>query len=270
MRENTKRKAKWLKFRKEGQARNAFLALDPNDPAIRELAESMAVRQLHPIWCDPEGYVITGHRRAVAGQQLDLEVDVCITDEALTLAEIGLIRWQENEDRSNLTDYERFLSLKDLRDHHSKMPQKEFAALVNRSESLLSRWLSPSRIIPAALEAFKAGAIGITDCYTLSKCGDDLQAQHDLLATRLTPGSTRDQLEEHRKRRRHQNVQSVKVDRLKCALPGGLNVLVSGGSVTLQEFIDALMAAVKEAKSALKDNQDAKSFAAMMANRARA
>jgi ParB/RepB/Spo0J family partition protein len=268
MREITRRKARLLKLRKERQARNAFLEIDPRkDADLRALGESMQVRQLHPIWVDPDLYVITGHRRTLAGQMLDLDVDVIITDEKLSLAEIRLIQAQENLCRVDLTPYERWLLFKDLQELHPDKPLKELAAELKMDQSLLTRWLSPAKLIPAAMELFKAGNLKITEAYALSKCEDE-RAQHDLLAAKAN-GATRDQLEETRKRKRPGTVQT-KVDKLKCPLPGGLSVLVSGASVTLQEFIDALLLAVKEAKAALKDNQDAKAFAAVMANRAKA
>src|SRR5689334_7725138 len=97
MREFCRKMARLLKIRKEGQARNAFQEIDARkDADLRALAESMRVRQLHPIWCDPGLWVIAGHRRTLAGQLLDLEVDVCITDEDLSFAEIRLIQAQEN------------------------------------------------------------------------------------------------------------------------------------------------------------------------------
>jgi ParB-like chromosome segregation protein Spo0J len=274
-----RRKANLFKLRKEGQARNAFLEIDPRkDADLRSLGESMRVRQLHPIWVDADLYVITGHRRTLAGQMLDLEVDVVITDEVLTLADIRLIQAPENLLRVDLTPYEKWLLFKDLQELHPGKSQKELAALVNIDQSLLTRWLSPSKLIPAALELFKAGNLGISEAYALSKCQDE-RAQHDLLAAKVN-GATRDELEAARKRQGNGTVPTVrrtrkrkrgaKLMRVVCPLASGLTVAVSAAAVSLQDVIDGLGEAVDLAKRALSEGLNAKEWTKAMQRKAKA
>jgi ParB family chromosome partitioning protein len=60
----------------------------------------------------------------------------------------------------------------------------------------------------------------------------------------------------------------VKVNRLKCILPSGVQIVVSGKSVSLDQSIEALTEAIREMKRAKEQGFTSKTFAAAMKDRA--
>src|SRR5438105_482336 len=88
-------KVAWLKARKRGQARKCFVEAED-----RALGESVAVRQINPIWCDTEGYILVGERRWRGAKLVGLdELDAWVTDEDLSESEIQAIQLVENLQR---------------------------------------------------------------------------------------------------------------------------------------------------------------------------
>ncbi len=83
-------------------------------------------------------------------------------------------------------------------------------------------------------------------------------------------GSSRDSIEAARRKTRSGGTPAVKVARVKCPLPNGINVVVSGEGVSLDESIEALGEAIKEMKRARDLGYTAKTFAAAMRDRAKA
>ena len=106
-------------------------------------------------------------------------------------------------------------------------------------------------------EALEAGQIGITACYEISRAPQDQQAE--LLRLKLA-GMSRDALADRVRRQKQQSVPQVRVKRITCALPSGVNVVISGQEVSLDELIDALAEAQKEARKAREQGLDADSW----------
>jgi ParB family transcriptional regulator, chromosome partitioning protein len=259
MRQITRRKAAWFKARKQGQARKEFLEAD-----LRQLGESLKARQLHPVWADLEGYLLTGERRVRGALLVGLdELDCVLTDENLTETEIRLIQAEENFHRAELRPAERLEACRELLALNPNWLAKDLAKHLKVDPSMVTRIMSPLKCLPAVQEAFAAGALGFSDTYAISRASN--AEQLEMLQEKLG-GASRDTLA---KRVRRKKPNEVKVSRIKCELPGGITVVVSGKEISLEDFVDALLLAVKEAKAALKDKQDAKAFAAVMANRAK-
>lgn len=247
----------------KAQARKQF-----NDTELRLLGESLKVRQLQPVACDPEGVLLWGERRWRAAKLVGLkELDCIVTDEPLTESEVRLIQLTENIHRADLLPHEKWLACKELMELNPGWQQKDLAAHLYLDASMVTRILSPSRCIPAVQEAFIAGRLGISDCYAISKVSE--KEQHEMLAAKFS-GATRDQLEQTRQRKRSGTVPSARVNRVRVPLASGLSVMVAGESVSLEEFIDALGEAQKQAKAALKDNLDAKTWQQVMQRKAMA
>jgi hypothetical protein len=59
------------------------------------------------------------------------------------------------------------------------------------------------------------------------------------------------------------------MDRVKCELGGGVTVIVAGNDLGLDEVIDALRIAQKEALKGHDQNLDVKTWSAVMRDRAR-
>jgi len=81
-------------------------------------------------------------------------------------------------------------------------------------------------------------------------------------------GASRDAIEQAGRKKRA-GAPSVKASKVKCFLPSGVQVVVSGNGVSLDESIEALNEAIKEMKRARELGYTAKTFAAAMKDKAR-
>jgi len=71
------------------------------------------------------------------------------------------------------------------------------------------------------------------------------------------------------RRKRNGEQATVRVQRVKCALPSGITVVVSGEGVSLDESIEALTETIKEMKRARDLGYTAKTFAAAMKDKSK-
>lgn len=263
MREFTRKKVAWLKARKQGQVRKEFV-----ESELRQLGESLKAWQIHPVWCDTEGYLIVGERRWRAAKLVGLEeLDACVTDENLLPDDIDAIPGQENLLRSDLKPIEKLRLFQVFLARNPTWQAKELAEHLKQDASTICKFLSVEKCIPSVKEAFASGAIGVTDCYAMSRASE--QEQAEMLADKLG-GATRDALEGRVRRKRSANTPAVRTSRVRCPLTSGVTVMVSGASVSLEEFIEALGEARKQAKRALNEKLDVKTWQAVMADKAKA
>jgi ParB family transcriptional regulator, chromosome partitioning protein len=171
-----------------------------------------------------------------------------------------LMQFAENEQRENLSDPQRWKTVEELRRLYPKWLAKDIAEALNKEPSWVTRYLSPSKCLPAVQEAFTAGRLGISDCYAISKVSE--REQHELLALKLD-GATRDDLEVAAKRmkrprsRRNRGTIRRCWNRIKCPLPYA-TVIVSGNAIELDGSIEAALAAAEEMKRARDEGLDAK------------
>ena len=234
----------------------------------RQLGESMkALGQLQPVGAKPDGTLLWGHRRLRAALLVGLkDLQVIITDRQLSDTEIRLIQLTENLHRSDLTAYEKWLACAELMCMSPKWQLKDLAEHLHLDPSMLTRLLSPSRCIEAVQNALWEGQIGISDCYATSKLPEKEQAA--LLAMKLS-GASRDAIEHAVRKTRSGGQAAVRVQKVKCILPSGVSVVVSGKGVSLDESIEALGEAIKEMKRARELGYTAKTFAAAMKDKAK-
>jgi len=144
---------------------------------------------------------------------------------------------------------------------------KDLAEHLKFDPSMVTRLLSPSKCIAAVQEALAAGRIGISDCYAMSKA--DAKEQARLLALKLD-GVSRDVIEQQGRKERNGGTQAVRLSRCKLVLSSGVNVTVSGEELSLDELIEALGEAQKEARKARDQSLDVKTFQAVMRDKAKA
>jgi ParB/RepB/Spo0J family partition protein len=251
-------------FKTNPQVRKSFDEAD-----LRRLGESLKVRQLQPVLCQPDGTLIAGECRFRAAKLVGLAtLEVKIADETLTEAEVR--RWQlvENMQRSDLKAIEQVDGLEELARLNPGMGNKELSGLLNIDPSMVTRLRSVARCIPAVREALSAGTIGISDAYALSKCSTP-EEQATLLSLKLS-GASRDSIEQAGRKSRTGTVEAVRVQKVRCVLPNGVNVVVSGEGVSLDESIEALGLAIKEMRRAKELGYTAKTFAAAMKDKANA
>jgi ParB/RepB/Spo0J family partition protein len=235
----------------------------------RRLGESMLARgQLQPVVAAPDGTMRYGHRRLRGAILVGMkELQVIISDRPLSDTEIRLIQLTENMHRADLTGHEKWLACAELMCMNPGWQITDLTNHLHLSPSMGTRLLSPSKCIEAAQHALRDGKIGISDCYAISKVPESEQAA--LLAMKLS-GASRDAIEQAGRTSRTRNVPAVKLSRVKCPLASGVVIVASGEGLSLDDLIDALGEAQKEAKKAREQGLDAKTFQAVMRDRAKA
>lgn len=244
------------------------LARHSDREKTRLLSENLLARgQLQDAAALEDGRMIFGHGRWLAAKAAGLKtIRVKIYPASLTDTEIMLIRAAENLQRNELTGYQKWLLCSDLMACNPTWQHKDLAQALNLDPSMVTRLLSPSGCTKAWQEALKEGKVGVSDCYAARKL--PLEQQDGLLALKLS-GASRDTIEQAGRKKRIGGKEAVRVQRVKCILPSGVNVVVSGEGVSLDESIEALGEAIKEMKRARDLGYTAKTFAAAMKDKSK-
>lgn len=233
-----------------------------DEQKLRHLGKSLRTGQANPVLTQPDGEIIAGNRRFEAALLDGLtELEVKIADQQLSESEAKLWQLTENLHREDLTGYEKWQGCAELLALNPTWTAKELADYLNLDPSSITRNLSPSKTIPEAQEALKQGLIGISDSYALSK--EALEDQPAFLQMKLA-GASRDALESARRKARNGTKSAVRVRSVRCVLPSGVKIVVTGGSISLDTLIDSLGEAAKQARKARKQGLDAKTFQAVM------
>jgi ParB family transcriptional regulator, chromosome partitioning protein len=255
-----KKPVSWFKARP--QARKRF-----DEAELRRLGESLKVRQLQPLVCLPDGTIIAGERRYRAALLCGIaELEVKIIDDPVTEAECKRLQFTENMQRSDLTGYEQWQGCVELMRLNPGWTQKQLAEQLHLDPSMVMRLLSPSKCIDSVQAAFAEGKIGISDCYAISRLPEAEQAA--ALGMKLN-GASRDELASHARRQQSGGKPAVRTSRVKCELGGGVSIVIAGDSLGLDEVIEALGNAQKEARKARDQNLDVKTWSAVMRDRAK-
>jgi len=249
-------------FKAKPQARKRF-----DEKELRQLGESLKVRQLQPVVCLPDGTIIAGERRVRAAKLAGMsELDVRIIYDPLTEADFKWSQFTENLQRQDLTGYEQWRGCVELLQYHRGWNQKDLAEHLHVDPSMILRMLSPSKCIEAVQTALAEDKIGISDCYAISRMSEAEQAT--ALAMKLG-GASRDLLASYARRQANGDAPVVRTSRVKCELGDGLSVILAGKELGLDEVIEALSMAQKEARKARDQNLDVKTWSAVMRDRAR-
>lgn len=262
MTQQTTRPVTWFKFKQ--QVRKQF-----DEASLRRLGESLKQKQLQPIVVRPDGTVICGERRVRAAMLVGVEtLEVKIIDEPLSDSQTKSFQLIENMARENLTGHEQWIACTELMAMNVDWQLKDLADHLSLDPSMITRIMSPSNCIGEVQDAFKEGKIGISDCYGFSK--NVPEKQSGLLALRLS-GATRDAVEQAGRaiRNGHKKQTGVGVRRVMCLLSSGISIVVSGKEISIDNVIDALAEAGKEARKARDQGQDAKTLAAILKNKAK-
>ncbi|WP_437193972.1 ParB/RepB/Spo0J family partition protein [Planctomicrobium sp. SH527] len=249
-------------FKAGSQARKQF-----DESELRRLGESLKVRQLQPILARPDGTLIAGERRLRAAKLVGLtELSVVVSDEPMTETELRIFQLAENIHRADLTDAEKWQACEELLRLNPGWSNKDLASHLKLAESTVTKYLSASRCILEVQQALASGEIGITTTYEISRAGTDQQAE--LLALKRS-GTSRDELAKRVRKPKASDTRQVRMKRILCPLPSGVSIAVSGAELSLDDFIEALGDAQKEARKAREQSLDAKTFSAVMKDKAK-
>lgn len=257
-------------FKTKPQARRDF-----DESGLLPLGESLKVRQLQPVLARPDGTLIAGERRLRAAKLVGLaELAVVISDEPMSETELRIVQLAENVHRADLTDAEKWHACDELLRLNPDWSNKELAAHLKLAESTVTKYLSASRCVPEVQQALEAGEIGITAVYEISRA--DAGQQAELLALKRS-GTSRDGLARRVRQTKDKEASPSKkkpagrrqVKRILCPLASGVSISVSGEDLSLDGFIESLAEAQKEARKAREQSLDAKTFAAVMKDKAK-
>ncbi len=252
-----------IKVRSKPQARQTF---DESD--LLGLADSLMAGQLQPIGVLSDYTLIWGERRLRAAL-LKKEIThllAVVFDREVSESEFLLMRATENFQRADLTDNERWLTCKELREVNPEWQLQDLAARLHLSPGTITKLLSPAKCTVAWQEALAAGRVGIGDCYAAS--GQPEAEQAALLTLKLS-GASRDAIVHAGRKSRSGNTPSVKVTRVKCQLPSGVCIVASGRGLSLDDLIESLGEAQKEAKKARDQGLDARTFQAVLKDKSK-
>lgn len=261
----------------------AFLKRDPKQPRklpdkdadlspeqrveLTGLGESLRKKQLQPVLAQPDGTIICGERRYRAAKLVGLEtLEVKIADEPLSDQQVKVWQLVENMQRQDLTAFEKWTGAYELMLMNPGWRQKDLVEALGLSESMGVRILSPSRCSVAWQKALEDGKVGLSDCYAASQLPEKDQAE--LLKLKLS-GASRDQVAAAGRRARNGTTPAVKMAKVKCCLPGGVKIVLSGQEMSLDDTIEALAEGLKAAKKAQADGLDAKTWTAVMRDKAK-
>jgi ParB family chromosome partitioning protein len=249
-------------FKVAPQARRHF-----EEAELRQLGESLKVKQLQPVLARPDGTLIAGERRLRAATLVGLsELMVVISDEPMTESQLRVFQLTENVHRADLRDAEKWHACEELLRLNPGWSNKDLAAHLKLSESTVTKYLAPSRCIPEVQQALEAGRVGITAVYEISRA--PAEQQGELLHLKLS-GASRDGLAERVRKQKRDAAPQVRVKRIACPLPSGVSIVVTGAELSLDDLIEALAEAHKEARKAREQGLDAKTLSAVMRDKAK-
>ena len=178
-----------------------------------------------------------------------------------------LITATENLDRQDLTGWDIYSLCREILELNPGWLGKDLAEHLHKDPSWVTRALSPSKCTPAWQDALKAGKVTLSHCYATSKL--DQSEQDGLLALKLSGQvGSRDGLERERRKKRNGEAPAVRMSRIKIALPGKINLIISGREMSMAQLVDLLGEVTKEARKAA-EQYDVRTFQSMMRDRAK-
>lgn len=249
-------------FQTNCQARTHF-----DEAELKQLGESLKVRQLQPVLARDDGTLIAGERRLRAAKLVGLkELLVVVSDEPMSESELRIFQLTENIHRADLKDAEKWHACEELLRLNPDWTKKDLAAHLKLTEGTVTKYLAAGNAVPEVQQALEAGEIGITAVYEISRAAADKQAE--LLQLKRS-GTSRDGLASHVRRQKQEDAPQVRLKRIACPLASGVSITASGSELSLDDLIEALGEAQKEAKKAREQGLDAKTFSAVMRDKAK-
>ncbi len=247
----------------------------PEPAHCRSLGESMkAIGQKVPIigYTDPVTgvfKVIDGGCRLIGARQvgitellaLDLDKEPTLTELLMAQAAIDLLRQHLNPmDRARL-----WHAYKKERGCTARQLAKELSV----DESLVGDYLSLHKLPPDVQEQVNSGALHMSKACLIAQQESTPDRQREL-ATEAVSVSRNELAARLRKDRRNaQQTPAVRMARVKCLLPSGMVIVVTGEGMSLDDLIEGLAEAQKEAKKAREQGLDAKTFQAVLRDKAK-
>lgn len=143
---------------------------------------------------------------------------------------------------------------------------KKLAEMLHVSEAVVSRALALLELPEDIQQQIDEGTLDARRGYLLTQESDPARQRE--LATEATALS-RDELAKRVRKPKQSDTPQVRMKRILCPLPSGVSITVSGADLSLDDFIESLAEAQKEARKARDQSLDAKTFSAVMRDKAK-
>lgn len=249
---------KWLCVK--GQIRQGW-----KDDDVQRLAASLVKDgQLQAIGVLKDGTVLWGHRRVAAALLAGIEfLDAKVFDEAPTESERILLQRAENLHEA-LAEADLLGAIEEYVALHPEFTNQQIAVDFSLDPSEVTRLRAIGRATAGVQEAFRAGRIGRSVAYSLTKLpeADQAAALVEALA-----GATRDQIEAKRKAPKPA-ASGVRLDRVRMTLPNGIGLVMTGAKLGMAEVVENLADLLKEARKAA-ETYDVKTWEKMLRDRSK-
>ncbi len=232
------------------------------------LARSWLANPIHSILVRASDLAIAdGHRRVLGLEMVgETEAEVEQLEGDISDRDLDRMAMVSAYHRSPLGGYEQAYILRDMTEAEPGVTNKDLAEEMQIDGSMPTRLLSLFDCIPEVQEAAKAGKIGVTVWYTISRSADQLAALQAALS-----GSSRDELQRENRKQKNGNgkAATVTAKTIPVVLGNGLAVTFKAENVSLSMALDALADIKQVLKDAIDDDHDARTFTALMKKRAK-
>lgn len=240
-----------------------------DEPELRALNKSLLVRQWMPLIVkEPELVVLEGNRRLAAALLGGIETlsGIPVAQE-MTPAEINRMIAQLDLRHQPFSEIARGKLWRSIREEN-RWTNAQLAEELGVSAGLLTKVFG-NLDNPEEIQALvDAGTLGMKDGYYLSRVED--VAERLRIARELAAGRVQSEalVRMVRKQKPNEKQQAVRVARrISYPLPSGVHLTVSGERLSIDDLIDTLGEAQREAKKARDQGLDAKTFQAVMQQR---
>ncbi len=245
------------KIKVKEQARKHF-----DETELRSLAESIRTHGLlMPLLvtlCGVFFELVAGERRLRAMRIAGIKECEVIVLRDKDAGDIETIQWIENAHRADLLPAEKAKNLAGIKQKKG-WTNKELAEHLQMDPSLPGKYLSLFDTIAAVQEAADAGKIGLAAWYQISLLP---HAEQPALLDMHLAGMPAGQIAQisRKKRKAASTAAEIKVSRVKCPLPSGATVTISGEAISLEDMIETMQELLKKAKRASDQGWDCKTF----------
>lgn len=241
-----------------------------DEPELRALNKSLLVRQWMPLIVkEPELVVLEGNRRLAAALLGGIETlsGIPVAQE-MTSAEINKMIAQLDLRHQPFSEIARGKLWRSIREE-SGLTNAQLAEELGVSAGLLTKVFG-NLDNPEEIQALvDAGTLGMRDGYYLSRVEDvaeRLRIARELAAGRVQPDALV-RMVQKQKPAPNGKQHTVRARRISCPLPCGVHLTMSGERLSIDELIETLGEAQREAKRARDQGLDAKTFQAVMQQR---
>lgn len=241
-----------------------------DEAELKALAGSVSQRQWMPVIVkEPEMLVLDGNRRLAAARLAGIETlsGIPVAQE-MTAAEINKMIAQLDLRHQAFSEIARGRLWRSIRDDNG-FNNAQLAEEIGVSAGLLTKVFG-NLDNPEEIQALvDAGTLGMRDGYYLSRVEDveeRLKLARELAAGRVQP-EVLARMVRKQKPAASGKPASARAKRISCPLLSGVHLTVSGEFLSLDDLIDTLGEAQREAKKARDQGLDARTFQAVMQQR---